>query len=107
MTTPMPEPQGWVPDLSTFAARLAVIRQGMGWNAKEAALACGFPAQSWRNWEQGKRPHDYARVCQQVAARTGVPAQWLAFGPEGGGVRMTTSGFSTSPADLADLLVAA
>lgn len=78
----MQQTQPWVPDLSTFAARLAVLRQGMGWNSKEAALACGLPAQSWRNWEAGKRPHDFARVCEMIARRTGVPPMWLAFGPE-------------------------
>lgn len=79
MSTPVVE---WVPDLSTFAARLAVVRNRMQWNAKEAALACGFPAQSWRNWESGKRPQDFAGVCQAIGKRTGVPAAWLAFGPE-------------------------
>lgn len=84
----------WVPDLTTFAARLAVVRNRMGWNAKEAALACGLPATSWRNWEAGKRPHDLAEVCTTIARRTGVPAAWLAFGPDGlqhKGYQRTTS----------------
>lgn len=69
----------WVPEL-TFSARLAVVRNRMQWNAKEAALACGFPAQSWRNWEAGRRPHDYERICQAISERTGVSAAWLALG---------------------------
>jgi len=69
----------WVPEL-TFAAKLALVRNRMGWNSKEAALACGLPATSWRNWEQGKRPHDYEKVCRAVAGRTGVSMHWLAFG---------------------------
>ncbi len=98
MTTSTTEPTGsWTPDLSTFAARLAVIRNRMQWNAKEAALACGFPPQSWRNWEAGKRPQDYAGVCQAIAEHTGVPANWLAFGPSPdrqAGSGATTSGWS-------------
>lgn len=71
---------GWVPSDSEFASRLALVRHRMGWNAKEAALACGLPAQSWRNWESGKRPHDYAKVCQAISQRTGVSLEWLALG---------------------------
>lgn len=71
---------GWVPSDHEFAARLALVRNRLGWNAKEAALACGLPAQSWRNWESGKRPHDYAKVCQLIAARTGANVEWLALG---------------------------
>ena len=36
----------WVPDMSRFSVRLMLIRHELGWNAKEAALACGLPAQS-------------------------------------------------------------
>lgn len=82
--------EGWVPNDSEFASRLALIRNRMGWNAKEAALACGLPAQSWRNWESGKRPHDYARVCQMIADRTGASLTWLALGGGGGGVRKSS-----------------
>jgi transcriptional regulator with XRE-family HTH domain len=69
----------WIPELN-FAARLALVRNNMGWNAKEAALACGLPAQSWRNWESGKRPQDYETVCQRISARTGVDVDWLLRG---------------------------
>jgi DNA-binding XRE family transcriptional regulator len=83
MTTSASAPQGWVPEL-TFPARLAVVRNRMGWNAKEAALACGLPAQSWRNWEAGTRPHDYIQVCEKIAARTGANLEWLVgVGPFG------------------------
>lgn len=68
-----------MPELD-FAARLALVRNKMGWNAKEAALACGLPAQSWRNWEAGKRPHDYIEVCQKITDRTGVSTEWLVLG---------------------------
>lgn len=75
------QPQtGWVPSDQQFAARLALVRNRMGWNAKEAALACGLPAQSWRNWESGKRPHDYEKVCKAIADRTGADLVWLTLG---------------------------
>lgn len=67
--------------MSRFAVRLMLIRHEMGWNAKEAALACGLPAQSWREWEiAGRRPRDYEGVCRQIAARTGCDFVWLMCG---------------------------
>lgn len=71
---------GWIPDVSTFGARLALVRQRMGWgNVAEAALACGVPVASWRNWERdGRKPRDLPGVVQAIAARTGVSAVWLA-----------------------------
>ena len=81
MTTAQNSSHGWVPSDAEFASRLALVRNKLGWNAKEAALACGLPAQSWRNWETGLHPRDYAKVCQAIAARTGVSVEWLALGP--------------------------
>ena len=49
---------GWRPDLSAFGARLALVRQRMGWNVKEAADHCRLPPQSWRSWEAGRTPRD-------------------------------------------------
>lgn len=76
----------------TFSARLALVRNRMGWNAKEAALACGLPAQSWRNWEQGVRPHNYPEVCQLIADRTGCEASWLFGITPSGGTEVTSRG---------------
>lgn len=85
-----------MPEL-TFPARLALVRNRMGWNGKEAALACGLPPQSWRNWESGKRPHDYEQVCRAIAARTGCSLMWLLTGatdPTGGGMNPRYEGES-------------
>lgn len=83
MTTPQtssPEALPWVPEIA-FATRLAIVRQHLHWNAKEAALACGFPQASWRSWEvEGRRPHDLERVCQRISERTGVAYVWLMTG---------------------------
>ncbi len=72
--------RGWVPDVSTFGARLALVRQRMGWNIKEAAEECGLPVASWRNWEAGKQPRDLVGVCRRISDRTGAQVQWLVFG---------------------------
>lgn len=82
------EPAGWVPALDTFAARLALVRQRMGWNIKEAALGCALPPSSWRGWElAGSRPHNYVEVCRAIASATGCDYRWLVDGnfppPEG------------------------
>jgi transcriptional regulator with XRE-family HTH domain len=71
----------WVPAIESFGARLVLIRHEMGWNAKEAALACGIAAQNWREWEQsGRRPRDYEGICKQIAARTKCDLIWLMTG---------------------------
>lgn len=76
---------GWVADDSTFGARLALIRQRMGWgNVKEAALACGVPVASWRNWERdGRLPRDLIQVSGQISRTTGCDQAWLAGLPTG------------------------
>ena len=72
--------QGWTPTDATFGARLALVRQRMGWgNVKEAALACGLPVESWRNWERdGRTPRDFIEVCRRVSTATGADVNWLA-----------------------------
>ena len=69
----------WVP-VDTFGARLALIRQRMQWNVKEAAEACGLVDQSWRNWEDGMSPRKVHDVARQIAERTGCDYTWLVAG---------------------------
>lgn len=75
-----PVTQGWVPNDQAFGARLALIRQRMGWgNVREAALACGVPVESWRGWERdGRLPRDLLSVCRSISQRTGADLGWLA-----------------------------
>lgn len=81
MTTSAHVAQGeWVPGADTFGARLALLRHAKGWNVKEAALACGIPAQSWRNWEEGRRPQGLIDACVRIASATGVSYDWLLDG---------------------------
>lgn len=71
----------WVPDGHTFAARLALIRQRMVWNIKEAARACSLSDSSWREWElSGRLPRDYENVCKQIADIAGCDLYWLMTG---------------------------
>lgn len=76
--------RGWVPDDSTFGARLALLRQAMGWgNVKEAARACGIPTETWRSWEQrtdSELPRRAVERVRQIAASTGVDDGWLLTG---------------------------
>jgi transcriptional regulator with XRE-family HTH domain len=75
--------QGWTVDDSTFGARLALVRQRMQWNIKEAARECGIPAASWGTWETGAMPRRYTEMCRLIAERTGCDFGWLALGPAG------------------------
>lgn len=82
----------WIPRHDDFAARLVLIRHEMKWNIKEAALACGIKAQSWREWElEHRTPRDYERVCRQIAQQSGCNLVWLMSGyepPNPGGTGM-------------------
>lgn len=75
-------PAAWIPDDGTFGARLALIRQRMGWgNVKEAATACGLPTESWRTWERdGVEPRGLQRIATQISAATGCDLVWLMGG---------------------------
>jgi hypothetical protein len=78
--------QGWTPDDSDFGARLALVRQRMQWNIKEAARECGIPAASWGSWEAGAMPRRYQESCRLIAERTGVDLGWLMMGSRVGGL---------------------
>lgn len=90
----------WTANDGTFPARLALVRQRKGWgNVKEAALACGVPVESWRNWERDNRkPRDYENVCRQIAQASGCDLGWL-MGvdvPQGAGITHKYSHQSSS-----------
>lgn len=74
-------PDNWRTDASEFGARLALIRWQMGWNLKEAAIACGLPAQSWRTWELDRTtPRDIVAISKQISERTRCDYLWLLLG---------------------------
>lgn len=84
MTTqshPSPEAsEPWIPSTKSLGARLALVRQALHWNAKEAALACGFAQQNWRDWEKGSQPRDLNEAVRKIVARTNVDEYWLLTG---------------------------
>lgn len=82
----------WIPAVESFGARLALVRQRMGWtNVKEAATACGLPAENWRRWERGEsEPRRLVTIAMTIATRTGCDYLWLVHGPARGGMRPTT-----------------
>lgn len=89
----------WAPASPNFGARLALIRHYMGWNIKEAAMACGIKPQSWREWElQGRKPRDFEQVCEQVSRHARCDRVWLMTGvvqpglPDGPGSGTASSG---------------
>jgi transcriptional regulator with XRE-family HTH domain len=97
---------GWIPDLSTFGARLALLRHHKGWNLAEAARACDVPVPSWRNWEdRGREPRGLINVCMKIAGVTGVDLNWLVMGPAQQAVspdralERTTHGYQASHLD--------
>ena len=85
--------RGWIADDSTFGARLALVRQRMGWtNVKEAATACGLPAENWRRWERGEtEPRRIVTIAMTIATRAGCDYLWLVHGPNRGGATLSSS----------------
>lgn len=85
ITTATRQGAGWTVDASTFGARLALIRQHMGWgNVAEAAKACGIATASWRNWERDNRdPRRITQIAKQISTATGCDYLWLLIGPDG------------------------
>lgn len=71
----------WTPE-DTFPARLALVRQRMGWNVQRAADECALDDQSWRNWERGTKPRELDEVVRKIASATGCDPVWLMFGDE-------------------------
>lgn len=73
--------QPWIPSDDTFGARLALVRWRMGWNMKEAALAVGVPAATWRLWEiENAQPRNLVEVSERIAERVNCDFDWLLRG---------------------------
>lgn len=69
----------WIPQ-DDFRARLALVRNRMGWNVKDAGELTGVGDVNWRNWERGKHPRNLEDVCRKIAAACGCSYQWLMLG---------------------------
>ena len=70
--------QTWIPELSTFGSRLALLRHHMGWNITEAARSCGVSESAWRDWElRNQLPRNVQLITMQIHVATGCSAPWL------------------------------
>ncbi len=91
----------WIPDDSSFGARLVLIRQRMRWsNVAEAARACGLDRESWRLWEQGRTPSRLVTVAIAIATASKCDLDWLIRGRSVVGVRLN----ERYPLTVADLV---
>ena len=81
--TPAATERPRIPSDSTFGARLALVRQMMGWgNVAEAAKECGLPVDSWRHWERDNmEPRRLVTIALAIATRANVDIDWLVYGP--------------------------
>lgn len=89
---------GWTVDTSTFRARLALVRNQMEWNIKEAARECGLTGATWRLWElEGALPRDIVTVSKKISTRTGCDFLWLVHGPDQGGGNLPPGSSEPTP----------
>lgn len=72
--------QSWIPDTSSFAARLALVRWRMGWNVREAERECHISQNSWAGYESGREPRKFIEIVNRIVLRTGVDRVWLMTG---------------------------
>ena len=81
MTTNVSERQGWIPDATAFGARLALVRQHMGWGNLDEVL--GANDRETRPTAPGRvavgrvsaRGHDYPRAARMSLAHCAVPVR--------------------------------
>lgn len=82
--TDTPTMARWVPETTTFRARLALIRRQMGWNLREASTECGLAPNAWARYEQLMSPRDIFGTVDKIVERTGVDRMWLLTGVPAG-----------------------
>ena len=71
---------GWVAE-DTWGARLALVRQRMGWNYEQAGQACTIEPETWRQWEKvGRSPRKIHEVARRIADVSGANYVWLMAG---------------------------
>ena len=75
-----PTHAGWVPTTESFGARLALTRQALRLNTKQAAEKCDIWPETWRRWERGHSPREMDVIAHRVADGLGVDYVWLLSG---------------------------
>jgi transcriptional regulator with XRE-family HTH domain len=78
--------RGWIPSANSFGARLALVRNHLGLNAKAAAERAGVDDSSWLAWEtKGTKPRDLVEKARQISDTLGCDFIWLLTGSSEGG----------------------
>jgi transcriptional regulator with XRE-family HTH domain len=73
--------RGWIPSADTFGARLALVRNHLGLNARAAAERAGVDDSSWLAWEtKGTKPRDLVEKARQISDALGCDFLWLLTG---------------------------
>jgi transcriptional regulator with XRE-family HTH domain len=91
MTAVKDTTQGWVPSADHFGARLALVRNYLQLNIKQAAERAGVDNASWNMWEKGRQPRDLVDKARQISSALGCDFIWLLTGSSEGG--KTTPGY--------------
>ena len=66
--------------MESIAHRLRYVREASGLGTKVLSEACGLSGSHVRMIEQGDVASPDLRTLERMAATTGVPVSWLAFG---------------------------
>jgi transcriptional regulator with XRE-family HTH domain len=78
------ETTGWIPSTADFGARLALVRNHVRLNVKQAAAKAGVDDSSWMAWEtKGTRPREMVSVAQKISEAFGCDLFWLLTGNAG------------------------
>jgi hypothetical protein len=78
--------RGWIPSADSFGARLALVRNHLGLNARAAAERAGVDDSSWLAWEtKGTKPRDLVERARQISDALGCDFLWLLTGSSEGG----------------------
>lgn len=85
MTMTQETQAGWIPSADSFGARLALVRNHLRLNIKQAATRAGEVEASWNQWEKGRMPRDLVKTARKIADALGCDYLWLLSGHTGQG----------------------
>lgn len=106
MTTAETQESGWIPGTSSFGARLALVRNYLNLNVKQAAERAGVDDSSWSMWEQGREPRKLLATVAQISEALGCDEYWLLTGRADPGLitdRYSADEEHIIPSDLSEL----
>ncbi len=90
--------------MESIAQRLLRVREASGLGTKVLSEACGLSGSHVRMIESGDVKHPDLRTLEKIAATTGVPVEWLAFGagecPADDVIRAACAAHAGAPAEV-------